>query len=87
MVVIEDSEVRRKGRTLNQMIPLDGLLSLKDMGGRRRGTDRRRAASEFRVLERRTRKDRRSGFDRRGILKCTVRGRFDRRKAFRSLAV
>ncbi len=70
-----------------KIILLNGLLSLKDMGGRRRGMDRRRVASGFRLPERRNQGDRRSGFDRRGILKCTARGRFDRRKAFRSLEV
>ena len=66
---------------------LNGLLSLKDMGGRRRGLDRRRSSSAGRIPERRMKADRRSGFDRRGILECTLRGRFDRRKAFRSLVI
>ncbi len=69
------------------MTALNGLLSLKDMGGRRRGLDRRSSVSAGRIPERRLQWDRRSGFDRRGILDCAVRGRFDRRKAFRSLVI
>ena len=66
---------------------MNGLLSLKDMGGRRRGLDRRSTAVGGRIPERRIQGDRRSGYDRRGILECTLRGRFDRRKAFRSLVI
>lgn len=70
-----------------KIVPLSSLRALQDMGGRRRVTDRRTAASAGHIPERRTRADRRSGFDRRGVLACTTRGRFDRRKAFRSLEV
>ena len=58
-----------------------GLLSLTDMGGRRRLLDRRSAMGSPHIPERR-RLDRRSGFDRRGILNCSIRNNLERRAEF-----
>ena len=66
------------------MIVLNGLLSLKDMGGRRRQVDRRKLSTTSYHPERR-KKDRRSGFDRRGILECSIQKNDERRAAFRDL--
>jgi hypothetical protein len=67
------------------MFLLDRLLKLKDMGGRRlQHADRRKAVSPDEISDRRQ-KNRRSGFDRRGIFSCTIRDRRERRKAFRDL--
>lgn len=63
---------------------IKGLLSLNDMGGRRRLLDRRRARALPYLPERR-RCDRRTGFDRRGIVNCSIRKKFERRGAFSAL--
>jgi len=63
---------------------LKGLLSLKDMGGRRKWMERRKVLASPRIPERR-RFDRRSGFDRRGILNCSIKRKIERRAAFLSL--
>ena len=68
------------------MFLLDRLLRLTDMGGRRRQrADRRKAVAGAEILNRRQIVNRRSGFDRRGILACTVREDQERRRAFREL--
>ena len=67
---------------------MNGLRSLKDMGGRRRLRDRRKIIPEplqEGFKERRVVADRRSGFDRRGIANCNIRLRFERRSAFKNL--
>ena len=67
------------------MYVLDGLLSLRDMGGRRRLKDRRESLSQHHLPERRQEGKRRTGFDRRSILGCTIRKSFERRSAFKAL--
>lgn len=72
----------------SNMIFMNGLRSLKDMGGRRRLRDRRKIIPEpleDGVKERRVVADRRSGFDRRGIANCHIRPQFERRAAFKNL--
>jgi hypothetical protein len=61
-----------------------GLLSLSDMGGRRKLLDRRSVPASSHIPERR-RFDRRSGFDRRGIEDCSIRNEIERRAAFMGL--
>ena len=68
------------------MISLGQLLSLEDMGGRRRFADRRGHATAAVFAERRNNSDRRSGFDRRCILGCTLRITFERRGLFKILS-
>jgi hypothetical protein len=63
---------------------LKGLLSLTDMGGRRKLLDRRKAPALPHIPERR-RLIRRSGFDRRGIVNCSIRKKRERRVAFTGL--
>ena len=68
------------------MITLFQLLSLEDMGGRRRFADRRGYPATGIFAERRNNSDRRSGFDRRCILGCTLRITFERRGLFKILS-
>jgi hypothetical protein len=68
------------------MVTLWQLLSLKDMGGRRRFMDRRGYSPESYLSEKRNNSDRRSGFDRRCMLGCTVRITFERRGLFKILS-
>jgi len=68
------------------MLTLLQLLSLKDMGGRRRFMDRRGYSPEGHLSERRNNFDRRSGFDRRCSLGCTLRITFERRGLFKILS-
>ena len=72
----------------SNMILMNGLRSLKDMGGRRRLRDRRKIIPEpleEGIKERRVVADRRSGFDRRGIANCHIRPKLERRADFNNL--
>ena len=61
------------------------FIAMTDNGGRRLWTDRRKVVSPDYTPDRRSGKDRRTGLDRRGVQKISLKGERERRKKFMEL--